>query len=125
MKVPVTVIRLPRGPDGNSRGFDLNTPRGQALAFPSLSASRVDTEDLKQSQKARAVLREHYLRSLLAMAGKMVCFTMYEKGTVEARFGASDIDILNFQVSDLQTPLGVQKEALIRCSDVISYAFEL
>ncbi|XP_069063832.1 gem-associated protein 7 [Pleurodeles waltl] len=125
MKVPVTVTRLPRGPDGNSRGFDLNTPRGQALGFPGLSASRVDTEDLKRSQKVRAVLREHYLRSLLAMAGKMVCFTMYEKGTVEARFGTSDIDILNFQVYDLQTPLGVQKEALIRCSDVISYAFEL
>ncbi|XP_069500737.1 gem-associated protein 7 [Ambystoma mexicanum] len=125
MKIPVSVIRLPRGPDGNSRGFDLNSPRAQALAFPGVSSSCTDSEDLKREQKARAMLREHYLRSLVGMAGKSVCFTMYEKRTVEACFGTSDIDILNFQVSNLQTPLGVQKEALIRCPDVISYSFEL
>lgn len=59
------------------------------------------------------------------MANKQVQFHMYEKVNVEATFGASDIDILNFQVSDLQTPIGVQKEALLRCQDVITYSFEV
>lgn len=59
------------------------------------------------------------------MTNKKAQFHMYEKVKVEATFGASDIDVLNFQVSDLQTPIGVQKEALLRCQDVISFSFEL
>ncbi|XP_030064683.1 gem-associated protein 7 isoform X1 [Microcaecilia unicolor] len=118
MDVPVPVIRLPRGPDGISRGFDLNSLRYQALGLK-------DCKELKQEQKARTVMREQYLRSLLAMAGQPVCFTMYEKVTVTACFGSSDIDILNFQVSELQTPLGVQREALLRCPDIISYTFQI
>lgn len=73
----------------------------------------------------RSELRERFLRTLLMMTDKPVQFNMYEKVQVPARFGASDIDILNFQVSDLETPLGVQKEALLRCQDVISCSFEL
>ncbi|XP_066494326.1 gem-associated protein 7 [Tiliqua scincoides] len=120
MKVPVAVVRLPRGPDGTSRGFDPNSPRFQALGPASLSS-----ELSSEQQQARVALRERYLRSLLAMAGQPVCFTMHEKVSITASFGASDIDILNFHVSDLETPLGVQREALLRCSDIIAYSFEL
>ncbi|XP_054856008.1 gem-associated protein 7 isoform X2 [Eublepharis macularius] len=126
MKVPVAVVRLPRGPDGTSRGFDPNSPRFQALGPSSLSSLVTpNTAELEEEQQGRVLLRERYLRSLLAMARQPVSFAMYEKVNVTALFGASDIDILNFQVSELQTPLGVQREALLRCSDIIAYSFEL
>ncbi|XP_061452581.1 gem-associated protein 7 isoform X2 [Rhineura floridana] len=126
MSAPVAVIRLPHGPDGSSRGFDPMSPRFQALGPTSLSSMvSGNTTDLEQEQQSRVMLRERYLRSLLAMAGRPVSFTMYEQVNVTALFGASDIDILNFQVSELQTPLGIQREALLRCSDVIAYSFEL
>ncbi|XP_056334367.1 gem-associated protein 7-like [Danio aesculapii] len=123
MKTPVGVLRLPRGPEPNSRGFDPNSPRFQALCSTSLtsSSSSVDIEE----QRLRAEQREHFLRALLLMTDKRVDFQLLEKLRMRGRFGASDIDVLNFQVSDLETPLGVQKEALLRCHDIISCAFEL
>uniref|UniRef100_A0A8C8VQ85 Gem nuclear organelle associated protein 7 n=1 Tax=Pelusios castaneus TaxID=367368 RepID=A0A8C8VQ85_9SAUR len=125
-RVPVSVLRLPRGPDGTSRGFDPNSPRYQALSSSSIStAGSGNRADLEREQQGRVELRERYLRSLFAMAGHTVHFTMYERVNVSASFDASDIDILNFQVSNLQTPLGVHREALLRCSDIISYTFEL
>ncbi|XP_064408646.1 gem-associated protein 7-like [Latimeria chalumnae] len=126
MRMPVSVTRLPHGPDGTSRGFDPNSPQYQALSPSSISSSNPDTAlDLSREQQARSVLRERYLRSLLSMAGREVRFALYDKVHVVALFGASDIYILNFQVSNLQTPLGVQKEALLRCPDIILYSFEL
>lgn len=126
--MPVSVIRLPKGPDPNSRGFDPNSPRYIALCRTTIATSipsDADAEQLQREQQTRSQLRENFLRCLLSMANKKVQFHMYEKVNVEATFGASDIDMLNFQVSDLHTPIGVQKEALIRCQDVISYTFEI
>ncbi|KAK9523212.1 hypothetical protein VZT92_019618 [Zoarces viviparus] len=54
----------------------------------------------------RSVLSESFFRCLLAMANKKIQFHMYELVKVEATFRASDIDVLNFQVSDLHTPIG-------------------
>ncbi|XP_023669579.1 gem-associated protein 7 [Paramormyrops kingsleyae] len=128
MKTPVSVLRLPRGPDPNSRGFDPNSARFLALCPTTVSASSAADAHgvaLRDEQRARSLLRERFLRSLLAMCGRPVRFSMYEKVQVEAKFGASDIDVLNFQVSDLQTPIGVQKEALLRCPDIITYNFEI
>ncbi|XP_022624348.1 gem-associated protein 7 isoform X2 [Seriola lalandi dorsalis] len=128
MATPVSVLRLPKGPDPNSRGFDPKSPRFIALCRTSIStsaASEDDPEQLQREQHARSVLRESFLRCLLSMTNKKVEFHMYEKVKVEATFGASDIDVLNFQVSDLHTPIGVQKEALIRCQDVISFTFNV
>nr|KAF6406801.1 gem nuclear organelle associated protein 7 [Molossus molossus] len=67
--VPVPVLRLPRGPDGLSRGF---APDGRrALLKPevpeTLESSLVHECQESQEQQARANLRERYLRSLLAM----------------------------------------------------------
>lgn len=128
MATPVPVLRLPKGPDPNSRGFDPNSPRFIALCRTSISssaASDTDSEQLQKEQDARSVLREGFLRCLLSMTNKKVQFQMYENVKVEATFGASDIDVLNFQVSDLHTPIGVQKEALIRCQDVISFTVDV
>ncbi|KAL3057395.1 gem-associated protein 7 [Trematomus bernacchii] len=127
MATPVSVLRLPKGPDPNSRGFDPKSPRFIALCRTSIAtsaSSETNAEQLPIEQHARSVLRETFLRCLLSMTNKKVQFLMHERVKVEATFGASDIDVLNFQVSDLHTPIGVQKEALIRCQDVISFTFD-
>uniref|UniRef100_A0A8C4DAJ2 Gem (nuclear organelle) associated protein 7 n=1 Tax=Dicentrarchus labrax TaxID=13489 RepID=A0A8C4DAJ2_DICLA len=116
MTTPVSVLRLPKGPDPNSRGFDPKSPRFIALcrtSIPTSAGSESDAEQLQEEQHARSVLRETFLRCLLSISNKKVQFRMHEKVKVDATFGASDIDVLNFQVSDLHTPIGVQKEALI------------
>ncbi|TRY83100.1 hypothetical protein DNTS_003568, partial [Danionella cerebrum] len=98
MKPPVTVLRLPRGPEPNNE---------------------------EEEQQMRSKMREQFLRVLLLMAHKRVDIELHGKLRMRAQFGTSDIDVLNFQVSDLETPLGVQKEALLRCNDLISCSFEL
>ncbi|KAF0872368.1 GEMI7 protein, partial [Crocuta crocuta] len=124
--VPVPVLRLPRGPDGLSRGFAPDArgalPKPQVPQSP---GSPVAPESLEsREQQARATLRERYLRSLLAMVGHQVSFTLHEGVHVTARFGATDLDVANFYVLQLQTPIGVQAEALLRCSDIIAYTFK-
>ncbi|XP_077331276.1 gem-associated protein 7 [Lithobates pipiens] len=108
----VPVIRLPRPPSPSGRGFDPSSPRALAHSAPD------------SHQKTRSTLRERFLRSLLASSGLPVTFTMYQRVTVCAeKFNACDMEAYNFQVSNLQTPLGVQGEALIRGPDIISYSF--
>lgn len=128
MAKPVPVLRLPKGPDPNSRGFDPQSPRFVALcqtSIPSSISSGASEEQLQKEQQTRSMLRERFLRCLLSMAKKKVHFHMHENVKVEATFGACDIDVLNFQVSDLHTPIGVQKEALIRSQDVVALTFDL
>lgn len=120
LATPVPVLRLPRGPDGFSRGFAPGARR--APLKPGAPAAQEPEEP--REQQARAALRERYLRSLLAMVGRQVSFTLHEGVRVAARFGAADLDVANLYVSQLQTPIGVQAEALLRCSDVISYTFQ-
>ncbi|XP_063060411.1 gem-associated protein 7 [Engraulis encrasicolus] len=125
-KVPVNVIRLPKGPDPNSRGFDPNSPRFIALCPTSIpSSAGGDGASLEEEQRCRSELRERFLRTLIKMSNKTVHFDMHGGVQVQARFGASDIDVLNFQVSELQTPIGVQKEALLRCQDMVSFSFDV
>ncbi|XP_075845912.1 gem-associated protein 7 [Microtus pennsylvanicus] len=125
--MPVPVLRLPRGPDGFSRGF---VPDGRrTLLRPKVpevgGEGPIQDPPELQEQRARATLRERYLRSLLAMVGHPVSFTLHEGVHVTAQFGATDLDVANFYVSQLQTPIGVQAEALLRCRDIISYSFKL
>ncbi|XP_007458605.1 PREDICTED: gem-associated protein 7 [Lipotes vexillifer] len=124
LTIPVPVLRLPRGPDGSSRGF---APDGRRAPLkpvvPEIPPESQESRE-SQEQRARATLRELYLRSLLAMVGRQVSFTFHEGVHVTAHFGATDLDVANFYVSQLQTPIGVQAEALLRCSDIISYTFK-
>ncbi|XP_020784335.1 gem-associated protein 7 [Boleophthalmus pectinirostris] len=125
---PVPVMRLPKGPDPHGRGFNPQSPRFIALCRTSIAsslASDVAPEELQREQLMRSELRERFLRCLLSMSNRDVRFNMYENVKVKATFGASDIDVLNFQVSDLHTPIGIQKEALIRTQDVVSLVFDL
>ncbi|XP_023038165.1 gem-associated protein 7 [Piliocolobus tephrosceles] len=124
--IPVPVLRLPRGPDGFSRGFAPDGRRAPVRPeVPEIQECPIAQESPEfQEQRARAALRERYLRSLLAMVGHQVSFTLHEGVRVAAHFGATDLDVANFYVSQLQTPIGVQAEALLRCSDIISYTFK-
>ncbi|XP_077467873.1 gem-associated protein 7 [Stigmatopora argus] len=127
MEKTVPVLRLPRGPDPHGRGFDPNSPRYIGLCSTTIASSGAcaDPEELKREQRMRAELRERFLRCVLATRDKKVNICMHGDVTVDATFRGCDIDVLNLQVSDLHTPIGVQKEALIRCQDVISYSFDL
>ena len=87
--------------------------------------SKVLTTDIEAEQDARAQLRDVFLRSIFASCNKPACFLMHEKTQVEAIFVATDINIENFQVSELQTPMGVVNEALLRSSDVLSFTIDL
>ncbi|NXE16662.1 GEMI7 protein, partial [Lophotis ruficrista] len=114
MPVPVGVLRLPRGPDGHSRGFDPASPRFQALLG----------EDAA-TQAARAALRQRYLRGLAAAQGRPTHFQLRAGVQVDAVFGAGDVEAMAFQVDALQTPLGVEGAALLRFVDVLVYSFLL
>ncbi|GAB0206247.1 gem-associated protein 7 [Grus japonensis] len=119
MPVPVGVLRLPRGPEGCSRGFSPTSPRFQAL----LGGDAVTTT--AAAQGARAALRQRYLRGLAAARGRPTRFCLRAGVRVDAVFGAADVDAVAFQVDALQTPLGVQAAALLRCADVLAYSFLL
>ncbi|NWH22101.1 GEMI7 protein, partial [Grus americana] len=112
------VLRLPRGPEGCSRGFSPTSPRFQAL----LGGDAVTTA---AAQGARAALRQRYLRGLAAARGRPTRFCLRAGVRVDAVFGAADVDAVAFQVDALQTPLGVQAAALLRCADVLAYSFLL
>lgn len=44
---------------------------------------------------------------------------MFEDTNVTAEFRGSDVDVMNFYVRQLKTPLGVLPEAILRTSDII------
>ena len=86
--------------------------------------SKVLQIDIEDEQNARAFLRGRFLRTLFATYNKPACFSMHEKTQVKAIFRATDIDMENFQVSELQTPIGVLPEALLRSSDVLLFTVD-
>ncbi|XP_069633464.1 gem-associated protein 7 isoform X1 [Haliaeetus albicilla] len=114
MLVPVGVLRLPRGPEGSSRGFNPTSPRFQAFLGEQIMV-----------QGVRANLRQRYLRALGAARGHPTRFYLRAGVQVDAVFGAADVDAVAFQVDTLRTPLGVQAAALLRYTDVLAYTFPL
>lgn len=80
--------------------------------------------DLEDQQNARASLREEFLRLLFASCNKPACFSMRERTLIQGIFRGTDIDMENLQVSELQTPMGVLREALLRSSDVLSFTVD-
>lgn len=80
--------------------------------------------EIEDQQNERAFLRERFLRLLFACYDKPARFSMHERTQVQAIFRGTDIDMENLQVSELQTPMGVLPEALLRSSDVLSFTVE-
>ncbi|NXU19720.1 GEMI7 protein, partial [Pardalotus punctatus] len=113
LPLPVRILRLPRGPDSSgSRGFCGSGPRWCPRDPPEL-------------QRCRAALRERFLRLLGAARGRPARFCLWNGTGVDAVFGAADVESVAIQVDSLRTPLGTQRAALLRCSDVLAFCFPL
>jgi len=89
---------------------------------PSEEESPKDTSnsDLIRHQEQRTFLRERFLRLLNNIWNVPVDITLSNKNTTKAQFGCADVDVLHFQVNNLETPLGALPSALLRSSDIIS-----
>ncbi|KAJ8669949.1 hypothetical protein QAD02_001208 [Eretmocerus hayati] len=100
---------------------------------PSTSAAAEENDDMnseepilpdfatEEKQKARAFLRERFLRVVTGIIGKPAKFHLYENTTVCAEFRGCDIDFLELYVKNLTTPLGTIPEAILRTNDVIFF----
>ncbi|XP_062460326.1 gem-associated protein 7 [Pezoporus occidentalis] len=114
--VPVPVLRLPRGPDGRSRGFESRRgPRPE----------EAEAEAEAEAQRARARLRARFLRALGAGRGRPAGFRLRGGVRVEATLGAAEREAAALLVEGLRTPLGRQEAALLRGSDVIGFRFHV
>lgn len=109
-----------RAMEGNNVDLS-NSQSNKAAADCTMKVLKTNIED---EHNARAFLRERFLRTVFATYNKVACFSMHEKTHLEAIFRATDIDMENFQVSALQTPMGVLPEALLRSSDVLFFTVD-
>lgn len=98
-----------------------NDVRSEKLADRNPEDPQTGIED---EQSSRAFLRERFIRLLFACYNKPAHFSMHERTQVQAVFRGTDIDMENLQVSELQTPMGVVPEALLRSSDVLSFTVD-
>uniref|UniRef100_A0A803XPA1 SUZ-C domain-containing protein n=1 Tax=Meleagris gallopavo TaxID=9103 RepID=A0A803XPA1_MELGA len=76
-------------------------------------------------QATRAALRRRFLLSLAAARGQRVTFILCQHGRVGAVGGNDGGAAAAFQVDALQTPLGVQRAALLRGRDVVAFGFQV
>lgn len=77
--------------------------------------------DKTSEQAARSFLRRRFLHFLISVSKHKMDFTMHEHTNVSGEFGMMDIDVQQIQVSNLHTPIGVQKEAILRTSDIVAF----
>jgi len=71
-----------------------------------------------EQQVQNTFLRERFLRMLTSISDRSTEITLTNGSRVLARFIASDVDVLNFQVADLRTPIGVLPTAILRTTDI-------
>jgi gem associated protein 7 len=79
----------------------------------------------EEQQAQRTFLRERFLRLLTAIANQPAEFVLHNGKKVSANFCASDIDVLQFQVSKLETPIGTLPMAILRSTDIMSFTVAL
>ncbi|KAL3889970.1 hypothetical protein ACJMK2_002284 [Sinanodonta woodiana] len=75
-------------------------------------------------QELRAFLRERFLRMMGSLNGQEADIFMFEKTKVSGQIRAIDINIQQVQIADLQTPIGIIPNAVLRVSDTISLTVE-
>ncbi|KAK2578885.1 hypothetical protein KPH14_009750 [Odynerus spinipes] len=73
-----------------------------------------------EKQEARAYLRERFLRVITGIVGEKAKFNLYENSNVAGEFRGSDVNCSEVFVRNLQTPLGVVPEAILRVNDIVS-----
>ncbi|XP_005534410.1 PREDICTED: gem-associated protein 7 [Pseudopodoces humilis] len=124
--VPVGILRLPRGPDSSgARGFSRDWRHSRDAEDSRDNNSRDNSRDFGAVQRARAALRERFLRLLGSARGRRTRFSLWSGILLDAEFGAADVESGAFQVDSLQTPLGIQGSALLRSGDVLEFSFPL
>jgi len=79
------------------------------------NSKRLNLSEEQQTQNT--FLRERFLRMLTSISDHSVDFTLTNGSRMAARFVGSDVDVLHFQVSALETPIGVQPHAILRATD--------
>ncbi|XP_059483094.1 uncharacterized protein LOC132201165 [Neocloeon triangulifer] len=77
-------------------------------------------DDCEEVQRVRTEMREKFLRLMTALAGQKCEFSMLEKTNVRGELKGCDRDVLNLCVSNLETPLGVIPQAILRTEDIVS-----
>jgi hypothetical protein len=82
-------------------------------------------QELINMQNERAILRERFLGMLKWLKNKPIKFEMYEGATVKGNLRSVDYDILNIHVNNLETPIGLVSEALLRTNDIVCFHFNI
>jgi gem associated protein 7 len=82
-----------------------------------------DIENLKQKQ--RAIMREKFLEMLGHMENRALTIQTYRGACVSGNFRSADYNILNWHVSNLNTPIGTVPEALLRTQDIVCIKFNM
>lgn len=84
------------------------------------SASKPDlTFATPEKQKARAFLRERFLRVITGIIGKPTEFYLHENTRVSGEFKGCDVECSKIFVNNLETPMGKIPGAILRSSDLI------
>ena len=92
--------------------------------FKHKKISPMDNHEDLENQKVRTLLRENFLKTMLAVSDCQVKINLINKRNVNGEFIASDLNVGHFQIKNLETPLGIQKDALMRRQDIESITFE-
>ncbi|KAL6434272.1 hypothetical protein ACFW04_006005 [Cataglyphis niger] len=72
-----------------------------------------------EKQKARAFLRERFLRVITGIVGKQTEFYLHENTRVLGEFRGCDMECSEIFARNLKTPMGTIPEAILRSGDVI------
>ncbi|CAF0798767.1 unnamed protein product [Brachionus calyciflorus] len=81
--------------------------------------------ELEKQQLIRFELREKFLRMFKNLENKPIELATFQGANVTGNFRSIDYDISNMHLNNLQTPIGVVPEALVRTSDIVYYTFSL
>ncbi|XP_059047156.1 uncharacterized protein LOC131842596 [Achroia grisella] len=87
--------------------------------------TETEDETKMKEQKARAELREDFLRTLHELSGESCNILTYEQSTLHATFSAWRPDGSDIFVHNMQTPAGINMpSALIRTPDILAIQFD-
>ncbi|XP_011639840.1 gem-associated protein 7-like [Pogonomyrmex barbatus] len=85
--------------------------------------SDINTTDLAfaspEKQKARAFLRERFLRVINGIIDKPAEFHLHENTNVSGEFKGCDIECSKIFVKNLETPMGTIPDAILRSDDIL------
>ena len=77
----------------------------------------------EEQQRQLAEMREKFLKVLKYMENKQLEIETYRGAQVNAQFRSVDYNLTNWHVSNLNTPIGIVPEALLRTSDIVTMKF--